>query len=187
MTAARASLPLSPSFFLIGSKSTRGLSTKRDTVPEPEPDAKESKASTDNQERKRELKLKLKLRLKVRKEPRSPDFPTVCCPRVLCTPHSSTFPFLFNFNGVCHVQEPPPAVGQAPDLMTNPQMAVLVAAIDAAVLFPFYAEVNINNAKFRWYKTGQLEEKSRSFYAVRSAVSLLFYLFSLSWQWHILM
>jgi len=45
-------------------------------------------------------------------------------------------------------------------------MAALVAPIDAAVLFPFYAEVNSNTAKFRWYKTGQLEEKSKSFYAV---------------------
>jgi len=57
-------------------------------------------------------------------------------------------------------------MGQAPDLMTNPQMAALVAPIDAAVLFPFYAEVNINTAKFRWYKTGQLETKPQSFYAV---------------------
>ena len=56
-------------------------------------------------------------------------------------------------------------MGQAPDVMTNPQMAALVAPIDATVLFPFYAEVNINNAKFRWYKTGQLEN-SKSFYAV---------------------
>jgi len=53
--------------------------------------------------------------------------------------------------------------------MTNPQMAALVAPIDAAVLFPFYGEVNITNAKFRWYKTGHLEKKSKSFYAVRSA------------------
>jgi hypothetical protein len=65
------------------------------------------------------------------------------------------------------MQEALPALGQAPDLMTNPQMAALVAPIDAAVLFPFYAEVNINNAKFRWYKTGQLEKNSQSFYAVR--------------------
>ena len=57
-------------------------------------------------------------------------------------------------------------MGQAPDLMTNPQLAALVAPIDAAVLFPFYAEVNIANAKFRWYKTGQLDDKSQSFYAV---------------------
>jgi len=83
--------------------------------------------------------------------------------------HSFPFPFLFNLNCVCCVQEPPPAVGQAPDLMTNPQMAALVAPIDAAVLFPFYGEVNITNAKFRWYKTGHLEKKSKSFYAVRSA------------------
>jgi len=41
-----------------------------------------------------------------------------------------------------------------------------VAPIDAAVLFPFYAEVNVTNAKFRWYKTGQLDKKSKSFYAV---------------------
>jgi len=52
--------------------------------------------------------------------------------------------------------------------MTNAQMAALVSRIDAAVLFPFYAEVNINTAKFRWYKTGQLEKKSESFYAVPS-------------------
>ena len=65
------------------------------------------------------------------------------------------------------MQAAPPAVGQAPDVMTNPQMAALVAPIDAAVLFPFYAEVNINNAKFRWYKTGQLDKNSKkSFYAV---------------------
>jgi len=57
-------------------------------------------------------------------------------------------------------------VGQAPDLMTNPQSAALVAPIDAAVLFPFYAEVNVNTAKFRWDKTGQLDDKSQSFYAV---------------------
>ena len=53
--------------------------------------------------------------------------------------------------------------------MTNPQLAALVAPIDAAMLFPFYAEVNINNAKFRWYKTGRLDSNSKSFYAVRSA------------------
>jgi len=70
------------------------------------------------------------------------------------------------------MQEPPPAVGQAPDLMTNPQLAALVASIDAAVLFPYYAEVNITNAKFRWYKTGQLETKSQSFYAVPVACCL---------------
>ena len=64
------------------------------------------------------------------------------------------------------MQEALPALGQAPDLMTNPQMAALVAPIDAAVLFPFYAEVNVTNAKFRWYKTGQLDKKSKSFYAV---------------------
>ena len=64
------------------------------------------------------------------------------------------------------MQEPPPAVGQAPEIMTNPQMAALVAPIDAAVLFPFYAEVNVNTAKFRWDKTGQLDDKSQSFYAV---------------------
>ena len=52
--------------------------------------------------------------------------------------------------------------------MTNPQMAALVAPIDAAVLFPFYAEVNINTAKFRWYKTGQLDKNSKSFYAVHA-------------------
>ena len=84
---------------------------------------------------------------------------------VLC-PHSFRFPFLFHLNRVWCVQVAPPAVGQAPDLMTNPRMAALVAPIDAAVLFPFYTEVNINNAKFRWYKTGQLEENSKSFYAV---------------------
>ena len=50
--------------------------------------------------------------------------------------------------------------------MTNPEMAALVAPIDEAVLFPFYGEVNITNAKFRWYKTGKLEKKSKSFYAV---------------------
>ena len=52
--------------------------------------------------------------------------------------------------------------------MTNAHMAALVAPIDAAVLFPFYAEVNIDNTKFRWYKTGQLDTKSQktSFYAV---------------------
>jgi len=76
------------------------------------------------------------------------------------------------------MQEPPPAVGQAPDLMTNPQLAALVASIDAAVLFPYYAEVNITNAKFRWYKTGQLDQKSKSFYAVRFA-PFCFCLFSL--------
>ena len=68
------------------------------------------------------------------------------------------------------MQEPPPAVGEAPDLMTNPRMAALVAPFDAAVLFPFYAEVNINNAKFRWYKTGQLDKNSKSFYAVHVAL-----------------
>ena len=57
--------------------------------------------------------------------------------------------------------------------MTNPQLAALVAPIDAAVLFPFYAEVNIANAKFRWYKTGQLETKSKSFYAVPFLCCLL--------------
>src|ERR1700679_2157180 len=91
----------------------------------------------------------------------------------------SPFPFLFNLNRVCFVQEPPPAVGQAPDLMTNPQMAALVAPIDAAVLFPFYSEVNVNNAKFRWYKTGQLDTNSRSFYAVPVACSLFSVLCSL--------
>jgi len=50
--------------------------------------------------------------------------------------------------------------------MTNPQSAALVAPIDAAVLFPFYAEVNVNTAKFRWDKTGQLDDKSQRFYAV---------------------
>ena len=76
------------------------------------------------------------------------------------------WPHSFNRNRVCCVQEPPPAVGQAPDLMTNPRLAALVAPIDAAVLFPFYAEVNIDSAKFRWYKTGKLGKKSKSFYAV---------------------
>jgi len=75
-----------------------------------------------------------------------------------------SFPFL---------QNSPPALGQAPDLMTNPQMAALVVPIDAAVLFPFYAEVNINTAKFRWYKTGQLDTKSKSFYAVPVLCCLL--------------
>ena len=56
--------------------------------------------------------------------------------------------------------------------MTNPHLAGLVSPIDASVLFPFYAEVNINDAKFRWYKTGQLETKSKSFYAVPLAYSL---------------
>ena len=64
------------------------------------------------------------------------------------------------------MQEALPALGQAPDLMTNPQMAALVSPVDAALLFPFYAEVNINNAKFKWYKTGKLEHNSKSFYAV---------------------
>jgi hypothetical protein len=74
--------------------------------------------------------------------------------------------FLCILNRVCCVKAPPPAVGQAADLMTNPQMASLVAPIDAAVLFPFYAEVNVNASKFRWYRTGQLDQKSLSFYAV---------------------
>jgi len=64
-------------------------------------------------------------------------------------------------------------VGQAPDLMMNPVMAALVAPIDGAVLFPFYAQVNIANAKFRWYKTGHLDKKSDSFYAVPVVLALL--------------
>ena len=50
--------------------------------------------------------------------------------------------------------------------MTNPEMAALVAPIDEAIFFPFYGQVNVTNAKFRWYKTGELDQKSPSFYAV---------------------
>jgi len=89
-------------------------------------------------------------------------------------PFPFLFPFLFNLNGVCCVcKEAPPAVGEAPDLMTNPEMAALVAPIDEAIFFPFYGQVNVTNAKFRWYKTGQLETKSQSFYAVLVACCLL--------------
>jgi len=62
-------------------------------------------------------------------------------------------------------------VGQAPDVMTSPRMAALVTPIDAALLFPFYAEVNMNNAKFQWYQTGKRDQPSQSFYAVRSPAS----------------
>ena len=88
--------------------------------------------------------------------------------------HSQSVPFQL----VCCVQDPPPAVGQAPDLMTNAHMAALVAPIDAAVLFPFYADVNITNAKFRWYKTGQLEKQSKSFYAVPACGACGVFVFS---------
>ena len=101
VTTVRASLSLSSSLFLAringtngtsGTKSTRGislslsLSTKqRDTDQVPD----QSKANTITAERKRKRKLKLKLRLKLkrrlkfRREPRSSDFPTVCC-ALLC-------------------------------------------------------------------------------------------------------
>ena len=169
-------MSLSPSRLPRGSWSIRGFSTHRDVVdPDPDPGAEQTKADSNNQERKR----KRKRRLKFRKEPRSAAFPTVCwvmCAVLfVCLPFHfrsrsrsrsvPPLPFLLKVNRICCVQEPPPAVGQAPDVMANPQMAALVAPIDATVLFPFYAEVNINNAKFRWYKTGQLEN-SKSFYAV---------------------
>jgi len=53
--------------------------------------------------------------------------------------------------------------------MTNPRLAVLVTPVDAALLFPFYADVNINNAKFQWYQTGKRDQPSQSFYEVRGA------------------
>ena len=86
-TPARASLSLSLSLSpscLVGSrKSTLGFSTNRYTDPDADADAdadadrEQSKANTTTPDRKR--KRKRKRRLKFRKEPRSPDFPTVMC------------------------------------------------------------------------------------------------------------
>ena len=65
-----------------GTKSTRGISTKRQRERDTDPDPDQSKANTITAERKRKRKLKLRLKqkrtLKFHKEPRSPDFPTVC-------------------------------------------------------------------------------------------------------------
>lgn len=63
------SLSLSPSFFPRSSRNTRGFSTKRDTAPDPDPE--QSKANTNKPKRERQLKFFF------RKEPRSPDLPTV--------------------------------------------------------------------------------------------------------------
>lgn len=57
-------------------------------------------------------------------------------------------------------------MGDSPDLMTHARMSALVAPIDSSLLAPFYADVNINNSKFKWYRTGQPGKKSESYYAV---------------------
>ena len=71
-------------------------------------------------------------------------------------------------------------MGDAPDLMTHARMSALVAPIDSSLLAPFYADVNINNSKFKWYRTGQPGKKSASCYAV----PISFCLFCFCFSWH---
>ena len=68
-------------------------------------------------------------------------------------------------------------MGHSPDLMTHARMSALVAPIDSSLLAPFYADVNINNSKFKWYRTGQPGKKSESYYAVPISSSFCLFCF----------